>query len=575
MAAELGSVAVTISAITKKFDDAIKGVKADLKKLAEEPTKVKVEFDKTSAMAFGAAMSITSKAIDLVASGLRELALLTPRAAFAADDLNMAMHRLKVIFQDSAPQVVKTIEALQELGHPRTGLTNLAADMGLMLHGMGLSAKETANLSKQLLEMASNASVVHGMELPDFMEKLESVIAGSTRALHKMGIFLTDFQVRKEAWNLAAMGTIATTEEMQLKWARLSLVMKQLGGLAGQAEWAHKQLGGTFRETRSRLAGLLAEFGEMVKPAFIKGLQAINDILKGVSGQLKANKDAIVGWAEAFIGKATKDPLGMLNALWETIKATGKWIWDGIVSAAQAAFDKIIEYGIAGFRYLGEVIVSIFTMKAIPGMARFREILKENAFMAGPAPKEAFKIVGPEPSTLAKILGFFEKPLAPLMQFVGKARVAGEMGPAPAGGGELEKRTEEMIAQLNDQNREKRIKARKWVQAGGFAGRPLTPKEQADLLAGKGGVARKAAGIEGEPTPPLPPVNFGIKPGGPPEFMGLTDLAKKIQIAALGGEEDKQLGALLRIANATELSKQILEQQNLKREAFAVAAGPH
>lgn len=569
MAAELGSVAVTISAITKKFDDAIKGVKADLKKLADEPTKVKVEFDKTSAIAFGAAMSITSKAIDLVASGLRELALLTPRAAFAADDLNMAMHRLKVIFQDSAPDVVKTIEALQELGHPRTGLTNLASDMGLMLHGMGLSAKETANLSKQLLEMAANASVVHGMELPDFMERLEAVLAGSTRAMHKLGVFITPMQTKMEAWRLASKRIIATTEEMQNKWANLRIAMRQLGGLAGQAEWAHKQLGGTFRETRSRLAGLLAEFGEMVKPAFIKGLQAINDVLKSVSGQLKANKDAIVGWAEAFVGKATKDPLGMLNALWETIKATGKWIWDGIVSAAQAAFDKIIEYGIAGFRYLGEVIVSIFTMKAMPGMTRFKEILKENAFMAGPAPKEAFKTVGPEPSTLAKILGFFEKPLAPLMQFVGKARVAGEAAPGPGaalGHEDLKKKSMDQI--------------RKNLP---FIVKDLPPDVGAEILrrdklrqerqakAGK----PKAAGVEGEPTPPLPPVNFGIKPSGPPEFMGLTDLAKKIQIAALGGEEDKQLGALLRIANATELSKQILEQQNLKREAFAIAAGPH
>ena len=636
MANQLATAVATISVSTKQFDSALRYVKEKLEDISKKIAKPKIDID-TSALA--ASTVIWENAINAIESAIHKVVSLLPKAAFAADDLEMSMHRVKVVFQEAKGRIIDTIDELSNIGYARTKVAGLAADMGLMLHGMGIAEKESANLTSQLLKMATEAEVVYGVPLQEFMEKLEASVAGMPRALKRIGINFDEFQVKQEALELVGKHVIAMTEDQQLRWARLNLILKQGAAMTGQAAWAHKTLGGQFRETQGRFHGLLTSFGEIVKPAFIKGFMAINEVLKKLGSEIDANKASIKGWVDIFIEKATTDPIGTIKAIWETIGATVEWIWDGV-------WDKIVTYGTAAFEYLGHTISvlignlakeiehkleNIFT-NIKPKWGSFADVpggflwnaKKFSEFL--PKKKEsAFKAVGPEPGILAKILGFFEKPLAPIMQFLGKAKAVKEIGGvvpggaiggiAPGGvipGGVKGKKVEfdpkdfrlpahKLGLEPIPGHEAKILEDRKAIEGISKKRHRLDPRDfqmfhgqafplpghelkvAADKLAmreeKKEKEEKKKKGkrpVEDENEPT--PKLPPVRPG-----MKLGTQASFVGIAEFAkqiqlgalGGQDKQLDLLARIAHSSEYLSQLVERQQAQQKAFAAVAGPN
>ena len=298
MGFDLGSTTVTIGADMKPVDNAMKKVKGDLKSLSETKTSI----------GFGLAIGAGMAAFELAAKAITAIAEAVPKAAKAAADLGMQMHRTHEIFGQMSPMIDKTISGLSKsFGYGKTSLSDMASNLGLMFVGMGLGNEATAQLSASFLKLGTDASVLYDMDLPEFMNRLEGGIAGANRGLRKMGIFIDDNKVAMERFRLSSMGIIGVTEEQSIQLARTSLIMAGLARSAGQADWAHKQLGGTLRETTGRIEELWTSFGEAVKPAWTAVMTLVNGALKWMQDRVEANKVAIKTWGESvanWIGRA-------------------------------------------------------------------------------------------------------------------------------------------------------------------------------------------------------------------------------------------------------------------------------
>ena len=298
-------------------------------------------------------------------------------AAKGADALAMAMHRNREIFGQMFPMVERTIKGLAgAFGYTRTELANMSADLGLMFVGMGLNTEATSRLSAAFLKLGVDAAGIYGMDLPEFMNRLQGGIAGANRGLHHMGIFIDETKVQWERWRLASLGIVGVTEEQSIQLARTSLIMAGLSKAAGQANWAHQQFGGTLREVKGRITEMWAAFGEAVKPAWTLVLTRINEILKDMGLWLERNKAIIADWAYTiandlvWLSKHWKE---LLNAVQATMinlgtvfrKGFNAIFTDGILGSIGKFFaDKFSVVGgimVAPFIYMYNVVTTVIT----------------------------------------------------------------------------------------------------------------------------------------------------------------------------------------------------------------------
>lgn len=549
----LAELSVVIGASLKPFNAAMARIKNTLQILKDQKISIGSAQGMTiaGAGAMGASFAATTAAVKGLTDALGKLAMVMPNAAFAANDLAMKVHRIKVGFQEATPEVLKAIDELAyKVGYSKTELATMAADLGPMLHGLGATEAQAAGLTKELLKLGTGASFVHEIELPQFMKLLESGIEGSTKALQRLNVFMTPFQVEMEAYRMAGRGQIAMTEEQQMQWARLSLIMKQLKAQAIQNDWAHKQLGGTFRETKGRINDLVLSLGEIVKPIFSRAFMRINEILQNMGRWLGANKKAMQDWASGVVD-------GILTALssWEEFKkALGKawdWVWGGIKGAFVSAWNWITDYVVASIKYIGEVLSTTITNalkltdKEIPGGERIAAIVEERR-----KARDALANVGGQAKgLLAQVFGGGGNPAAP----------GGDKWSAMTF-----KQLELSLAKATEM--QGNVFGPKWNKANDV-------QAIKDELKKRRSNRGRRGGNDEEPTPELPAFRPGMGRLGQAEFVGIADFAKKIQLAALG-DQDEQLTMLTRIAHWTEMMAQNQQRWQGRAQAVAVAAGP-
>lgn len=280
---QLAAAGVTIYAITKPLDNALKKIKSELSALAGTSTAV------------GGAAGLAGVAVAGL-TAMSALAAASFKAAQSAASLGMEMHRNQEIFGQAFPLINKTIDGLSKsFGYTRTELADMSANLGLLFVGMGLNNQMVTQLSASFLKLGTDASVIYGMDLPDFMNRIEAGIGGANRGLHRMGIFIDENKVEWEKWRLASQGAIWMTEEQGKQMARTSLIMAGLSRSAGQAKWAHQQLGGTLRETGGRLTELWISFGEAVRPVWEKIIRGVNWVLRATQDWLDSTKLSVGG----------------------------------------------------------------------------------------------------------------------------------------------------------------------------------------------------------------------------------------------------------------------------------------
>lgn len=286
---ELASAGVTIYAITKPLDNALKDIREKIAKIANEPISIKT--------VSGTIASGLTGAFKLIATSIAGIATSSFLATKSAAALGMELHRVNEIFGQFAPQVESTISKLSKaFGYTRSELADMSSDLGLLFIGMNLNEKATAELAKRFMELGINASVLHGMDLPEFMQRIEAGVAGANRSLRKLGIFLTDTNVQMEKYRLAGTGVIWMSEEQGDQLARVSLILKHLSSAMGQAEWAHRQFGGTLREVKGRITEMWIAFGEVAKPVWTIALTGINWALKQMGDWIEDNKNKFISF---------------------------------------------------------------------------------------------------------------------------------------------------------------------------------------------------------------------------------------------------------------------------------------
>lgn len=134
-----------------------------------------------------------------------------------ASDLDENLNKLDVAFGKNADSVKKWAESAGEAyGLSQVQATDAASAFGALGKGIGLSEKESANMSTTLAGLSADLGSYFNVGIDESSKALEGIFTGESEALKKFGVVMTDTNLKQFA------------EDQGLVWSEMSQTEKTM-----------------------------------------------------------------------------------------------------------------------------------------------------------------------------------------------------------------------------------------------------------------------------------------------------------------------------------------------------------
>jgi len=265
---------VYISGNTKELDAALS--RAD-KKLADLGKKMK-DIGQTMSLRFTAPLALAGGA-----------------AIKMASDFNESLNKVDVAFKGSSQQVkdfAKT--SLKQFGIAQGSALDMSALFGDMATSMGLTTAQAAKMSTSLVGLAGDMSSFKNINIEEVTTALAGVFNGETESLKRLGIVMTEANVKAFALTQGItkqFDTMTQAEKVMLRYQYILNVTKNSqGDYAKTAGGAANQM----REFNNSLQELGVSFGQVILPLFTKVITSLNGVLQSINNLSPATKTLVL-----------------------------------------------------------------------------------------------------------------------------------------------------------------------------------------------------------------------------------------------------------------------------------------
>jgi hypothetical protein len=251
---------IILSGDTRQLDAALSKTQKKLKDFGD------------STKAIGKSMSIYVTGPITVAGGA---------AIKFASDFQESLNKVDVSFKNSSGEVKDFAKTtLESFGIAEGTALDMAALFGDMSTSMGLTTDEAANMSTSLVGLAGDLASFKNINIEEVTNALSSVFTGETESLKRLGIVMTEVNLKQFAMEQGITKNIKLFTQAEKVQLRYNYVMAQTtnaqGDFANTSEGAANQMR-IFQETLKELG---AEFGQIMLPTFEKIIKKVNELLK-------------------------------------------------------------------------------------------------------------------------------------------------------------------------------------------------------------------------------------------------------------------------------------------------------
>ena len=235
-------------------------------------------------------------------------------AASAAEMVQLAAAQEEVdakfqaVFKGEAPRVISELEGIADAtGRSALKFKEYAAALQDTFVPMGLARERAADLSVQLVQLATDVASFQDKTEPDVVRDFQSALVGNTETVRKYGIVLTEARTRAEAYTsgLAEMGARLT--ESQKLQARLALIVQGTADAQGDAVRTAGSFTNQMRKLNDALFEVKVAVGERIKTELldlIKRFGGVDAIVRSVGVGFNLVGDAAVSFIDSADGLA-------------------------------------------------------------------------------------------------------------------------------------------------------------------------------------------------------------------------------------------------------------------------------
>lgn len=193
-----------------------------------------------------------------------------------ATDLGENLSKVNVVFGDSAAQIEEFANtASTALGQSKNQALEAAGSFGSLFVGMGLGQQQAADMSTQLVTLASDMASFGNATPQEALDALRSGLVGEAEPLRRFGVMLNAAAIEQEAVRLGLMATGGELTEAAKAQAVYSLAIQQTSIQQGDFGRTSEGLANQQRIMRAQFTDLSTNIGGLFVPALANAAQGI------------------------------------------------------------------------------------------------------------------------------------------------------------------------------------------------------------------------------------------------------------------------------------------------------------
>ncbi len=212
----------------------------------------------------------------------------------AARDLNEEVNKTRVVFGDSADQIMAwSRQSATAFGMSQREALAAVGTFGNLFRTIGLSIPVSADMSMRLVQLAADLASFNNADPSDVLEAMRSGLVGEVEPMRRFGVDLTDTALRSYAASQGIGGLGATLTQQQKATLAYGLMLQQTTLAQGDfartsGELANQQrtLRGEWENTQAALGrflyGPVTSIVTFVNTWFLPAFEAIGRVLGGV-----------------------------------------------------------------------------------------------------------------------------------------------------------------------------------------------------------------------------------------------------------------------------------------------------
>lgn len=202
-------------------------------------------------------------------------------AVSAASDIAESQNKVNVVFGESAGKIDDlAATAASKLGQTKAEVLNAAGGIGNLLTAMGQSKDSAADMSVQMVKLASDLGSFNNASSTEVLEAMQAAMAGETDGMKKYGVAITEATL-KQAAMAAGLGdnvqALSAAEKQQLS---LKIMMEQTTAAQGDFANTSDGLANGMKIIKASMSDAVAAIGEGLLPAVQKAGQAFAEFLQ-------------------------------------------------------------------------------------------------------------------------------------------------------------------------------------------------------------------------------------------------------------------------------------------------------
>jgi len=247
----------------------------------------------TKVSAFGTAMKNAGRNLSI---GLTlPLAVAGGAAIKFASDFQESMNKVDVAFGNSKKQVKDFAQTtLKQFGIAEGSALDMAALFGDMATSMGLTRPAAANMSTSLVGLAGDLASFKNIGIEQATTALAGVFTGETESLKKLGIVMTEANLKQFAMEQGISSNIKTMSQAEKVALRYKFIIAKTANAQGDFGRTSDGAANQMRIFQESLKELSAKFGQVILPMFTKLVSFANGLLQKFSELSPTTKKLII-----------------------------------------------------------------------------------------------------------------------------------------------------------------------------------------------------------------------------------------------------------------------------------------
>lgn len=212
-----------------------------------------------------------------------------------ASDMEESTNKVDVAFGESSKQVKAFAKnTLESFGIAESSALDMTALFGDMATGMGVSQKEAAKLSTDLVGLAGDLASFKNINIDEVTTALSGVFTGETESLKRLGIVMTEVNLEQFRMSQGIEKSVKQMTQQEKIMLRLQYIFDVTKNAQGDFARTGDSAANQTRKFTEGLKELGASVGEVLLPMFTDLVTKANSLLKEFKDLDESTKENIV-----------------------------------------------------------------------------------------------------------------------------------------------------------------------------------------------------------------------------------------------------------------------------------------